>query len=499
MELSLAKIKKIGKIMNEEIIGRADEKKKLAKIMNSKDAEFLAVYGRRRVGKTFLVRHFFKGKGVYFELAGEKDSAYKVQLINFYRSVQETFKPDLPIKIPATWKEAFSILTVFIEAQPENKKVIIFLDELPWMASRRSGLIQALDYEWNRKWSNISNLILVVCGSAASWVLEKLIHAKGGLHNRITDTIHLKPFSLGEADLYLKSRGINLKPMQVLELYMVMGGIPHYLRQVEKGKSSTQIINSLCFRRDGFLFSEFSRLYKSLFDQSEVHNRITRQIVKKRNGISRDELLRATGFSSGGTFQKRLLELEESGFIDVYVPFGKRKKDLFIKVVDEYTLFFLHWIDPLVKKSSVGYNPNYWLNLSKKPKYLSWAGYAFEAICMKHADRIMKSLGIANLAGEIGSWRFIPAKKSKERGAQIDLLIDRTDNSINLCEIKFSDNKFSIDKSYAKNLINKIEVFEEKTKTKKQIFLTMITTMGIKKNIWSEDLVDSEVILKDIF
>ncbi len=485
--------------MNEEIVGRADEKKKISKILNSKDAEFLAIYGRRRVGKTFLIRNFFKGKGVYFELTGEKDSMYKVQLANFYRSVQETFKPDLPIKMPATWKEAFSILTTLIEAQPKKKKVIIFLDELPWMATKRSGLIQALDYEWNRKWSNISNLILVVCGSAASWVLEKLIHAKGGLHNRITDTIHLTPFSLGEADLYLKSRGINLKSMQVLELYMVMGGIPHYLRQVEKGKSATQIINSLCFHRDGFLFSEFGRLFKSLFDQPDVHNRIIRELVKKRNGISREELLKATGFSSGGTFQKRLLELEESGFIDIYVPYGRRKKDFFIKVVDEYTLFFLHWIDPAVRKSSIGYNPNYWLNISKEPKYHNWAGYAFEAICMKHVGRIIKSLGIANLAGETGSWRFIPAKGSKERGAQIDLLIDRTDNSINICEIKFSGNRFAIDKNYAKNLTNKLEVFEEKTKTNKQTFLTMITTMGIKKNIWSEDLVDSEVILKDIF
>jgi len=485
--------------MNEEIVGRADEKKKLSKILNSKDAEFLAIYGRHRVGKTFLIRNFFKGKGVYFELAGEKDSRYKVQLANFYRSVQETFRPDLPIKMPATWKEAFSILTVLIEAQPKEKKVIIFLDELPWMATKRSGLIQALDYEWNRKWSNISNLILVVCGSAASWVLEKLIHAKGGLHNRITDTIHLTPFSLGEAGLYLKSRGINLKSMQVLELYMVMGGIPHYLRQVEKGKSATQIINSLCFHRDGFLFSEFGRLFKSLFDQSDVHNRIIREIVKKRNGVSRDELLKATGFSSGGTFQKRLLELEESGFIDVHVPYGKRKKDFFIKVVDEYTLFFLHWIDPAVRKGSIGYNPNYWLNISKEQKYHNWAGYAFEAVCMKHVDRIIKSLGIANLAGETGRWRFIPAKGSKERGAQIDMLIDRTDNSINICEIKFSGNRFSIDKNYAKNLINKLEVFEGKTKTNKQTFLTMITTMGIKKNIWSEDLVDSEVILKDIF
>ena len=485
--------------MSEKIIGRANEIEKLSKILGSKSAEFLAIYGRRRVGKTFLIRNFFIRKGVYFELAGEKDAGRKTQLENFHRSILETFKPGFPIKRPETWKEAFSILTTFIEAQPKKKQVIIFLDELPWMASKRSGLIQALDYEWNRKWSHIGNLILVVCGSAASWILEKLIHAKGGLHNRITHTIHLTPFSLGEADLYLKSRGVNLKPMQLLELYMVMGGVPHYLRQVEKGKSATQIIHSLCFQRDGFLFSEFGRLFKSLFDHSDVHNRIIREIVKKRNGISREELLQATGFSSGGTFQKRLIELEESGFIDLFIPFGKRKKDFHIKVVDEYTLFFLHWIAPVAKKSSIGYNPNYWLNVSKEPKYRSWAGYAFEAVCMKHVDRIIKSLGIENFAGEIGTWRFIPAKKSKERGAQIDLLIDRSDNSINICEIKFSNNMFSIDKSYAKNLINKMKVFEEKTKTKKQVFLTMITTMGIKKNIWSEDLVGSEVVLKNLF
>lgn len=485
--------------MNEMIIGRADEKERLSRILGSKSAEFLAIYGRRRVGKTFLIRNFFTDKGVYFELTGEKDAVYKMQLENFHRSVQETFRPDLPIKKPETWKEAFSILTTFIKAQSKKKQVIIFFDELPWMATKRSGLIQALDYEWNSQWSHIGNLILIVCGSAASWILEKLIHAKGGLHNRITHTIHLKPFNLEEAALYLKSRGINLKPMQLLELYMVMGGVPHYLRQVEKGKSATQIIHSLCFKKDGFLFSEFDRLFKSLFDHSEVHNRIIREIVKKRNGTSREELLKATGFSSGGTFQKRLLELEESGFIDIFVPFGKRKKDIHIKVIDEYTLFFLHWIAPVAKKRSIGYNPNYWLNVSKEPQYRIWAGYAFEAVCMKHADRIIKSLGIENLAGEIGTWRYIPSPKSKETGAQIDLLIDRSDNSINICEIKFSDNKFSINKNYAKNLINKMKVFEEKTKTKKQVFLTMITTMGIKKNIWSEDLVDSEVTLNNFF
>lgn len=483
----------------EKIIGREIEKNKLTQILHSKEAEFLALYGRRRVGKTFLIRNFFQGKGLYFELAGEKDASHRMQLDNFHRAVQEVFQPDLPIKQPDSWKEAFSTLTTLVEMQPGKKKVILFFDELPWLATSRSGVIQALDYEWNRKWSRNINIKLIVCGSASSWILEKLIHAKGGLHNRITGTIHLLPFTLGESNHYLNSRGIRLKPIQVLELYMVMGGILHYLRQVEKGKSSTQVINSLCFNKDGFLFSEFNRLFQSLFDRAEVHNKMIREIAKKRNGISREDLLKATRYTSGGTFNKRLQELEKSGFIDVFVPYGKSKKNISIKILDEYSLFFLNWIDPIQKKGSIGYNPNYWLNVSKEPKYRSWSGYAFEAVCLKHVDQIIKSLKIKNLAGEIGNWRFIPSKGSKDIGAQIDLLIDRTDNSINICEIKFSTKEYSIDKSYAKKLAKKIQVFEEKLNLKKQIFLTMITTMGIKNNIWSEDLVDSEVILKDLF
>ena len=286
--------------------------------------------------------------------------------------------------------------------------------------------------------------------------------------------------------------------LQILELYMAIGGIPHYLRQVEKGKSSTQIINSLCFHKDGFLFTEFTRLFQSLFDHADIHNKIICEIGKKRNGILRADLLEATGYKSGGTFKKRLQELRESGFIQEFIPYGKSRKDFTIKIVDEYTLFFLHWIKPLRERSGFRYNPNYWLNLSKEPGYLSWAGYAFEAVCMKHIDQILKKLEIENLASGIGSWRYIPPKKSRETGAQIDLLIDRIDNSINVCEIKFSNNKYSIDKTDARNLDNKVKIFEEKTGTKKQIFVTMITTLGLKRNFYSEELVDSEVILKDL-
>jgi AAA+ ATPase superfamily predicted ATPase len=223
------------------IIGREREKKKLSKILSSGEPEFLAIYGRRCVGKTFLIHEFFHNKGLYFELIGQKDAVLIMQLENFYQAIQETFQPKLPIKKPDSWKEALSILTTLVEAQPAKKKIILFFDELPWLATKRSELLQALEYEWNRKWSRNNNLKLIVCGSAASWVIENLIQAKGGLHNRITATIHLQPFTLNESSRYLKSRGAQLKPLQILELYMAIGGIPHYLRQVEKGKSSTQI------------------------------------------------------------------------------------------------------------------------------------------------------------------------------------------------------------------------------------------------------------------
>ncbi len=277
-----------------------------------------------------------------------------------------------------------------------------------------------------------------------------------------------------------------------------MGGIPHYLGQVQKGKSSAQTINSLCFNKNGFLYSEFHRLFRSLFDHSETHNKIIRAIVKNNNRISRDKLIKATGHTSGGRFNKRIQELKESGFIDEFIPYGKRKKDLIIKIIDEYTLFFLEWIEPIQSMSTFD-TPNYWLNISKEMKFKIWAGYAFEAICMKHIYQIVKTLGLENIVIGIGRWHFTPPQRSKEKGAQIDLLIDRTDDSINICEIKHSNKEYLIDKSYAKNLTNKINIFGEKTQTKKQTFLTMITTFGIKKNIWSEDLVDSEVLLKDLF
>jgi AAA+ ATPase superfamily predicted ATPase len=481
-----------------KIIGREKEKKILSNILSLKEPEFLAIYGRRRVGKTFLIRNFFNDKGLYFEVTGQYKTSYKQQLENYYNALFIAFKITSPIPKPTSWKEALSLLTFLIKTQAENRKIIMFFDELPWLATQRSGLLAALDYEWNTEWSNLKNLKLIVCGSAASWVLDNIINATGGLHNRITRIIHLKPFSLGETEEYLKKRGVRLKPLQILELYMAMGGIPYYLNQIEKGKSATEIISRVCFTDDGLLFSEYDRLFRSLFKNAEVHLKIIQKIVKKGNHISKKELINSGGFSSGGGFRDKIMELVSSGFIREYVPFGKKSRDTVLKITDEYTMFFMEWIEPIKRRGAIS-NPDYWLNASTQQKYKTWTGYAYEAVCEKHIQQIIRKLGIANVAGEIGKWHFFPAVGSKKTGAQIDLVIDRFDDCINICEIKFSRNEYVIDKKYARNLLNKINVFEEKTGTKKQIFLTLITTMGLKKNLYTEDLVHSEVVMNDLF
>lgn len=481
------------------IVGREREIKTLDQLWKSKEAEFLALYGRRRVGKTYLIREYFSENNcVYFEISGEKDGNLHNQLENFTHLFSQSFYNGLSLLTPSHWKDAFELLTKEIQKIPQSKKIVLFFDELPWLAGKKSGILQALDYYWNSFWSKQRNLILIVCGSAASWMLENLINAKGGLHNRLTKTILLKPYPLHGVKIFLQSRNIVLTEKQVLDLFMVFGGIPYYLKQIEKGKSATQIINRVCFQSDGLLYSEFDRLFGSLFEHAEINLAMIRAIAKKRHGLSRGELIKNTSIASGGTLNKRLRELEAAGFIQKYVPYGNKKKEHYYRIIDEYCYFYLTWIEP-IKNSGMKVGKSYWQTKSKTAPAISWSGYAFENICLKHTDQIQEALELQEIACEIGSWRYVPAKRSDDTGAQIDLLFDRADGIISLCEIKHSENIFSVDKSYAKVLKNKIEVFEKHFPTKKQIFLTLITTMGAKSTIWSEEIIHNQVTLKDLF
>ncbi len=306
------------------------------------------------------------------------------------------------------------------------------------------------------------------------------------------------PFTLIETQVFLKKLKINLNIKQILEIYIAFGGVPHYLKQLKRGKSSVENINEICFTKDGILFNEFNNLYSALFEFYENHIKIIKALSKKNKGLTRNELLRLTGIESGGGFSGILDELEESGFIASYLPFDHKSNDKLFRLVDEYSLFYLKWISKAPKNVANNPDNNYWLLKQNSPSYRSWAGYAFENLCLKHITLIKKCLGISGIATLESCW-FSSHKGKNKAGAQIDLIIDRSDNCISLCEIKFSDNEFIINKNYAENLKNKIDVFKRQTKTKKTVFVVMITTNGVKKNKYFDELIDKQITIAEIF
>lgn len=483
------------------IIGRKKEQKLLRSLYEREDPDFLAIYGRRRVGKTYLIRNFFRDLPcTYFEVTGLKDGSLKEQIHLFTEKLDKVFSTNHLENPPKNWLKALYLLTECIEKKPKKEKIILFFDELPWLSSQKSGFLQALDYYWNTNWSSHNNLKLVVCGSAASWMLNNLIRAKGGLHNRLTATVSLKPFTLFEAEEYLKKRGVVLNRRLILDLYMTIGGIPHYLNHVKKNLSPSQNINQMCFTKDGMLFEEFQILFASLFDDSPAHIEIIRIIAGARNGINKLELIKKAKLtSSGGRFTARLNELEEAGFIASFTPQTHKKKGTFYRVIDEFTLFFLNWIEPATNQLKLSLNSsNYWESKMQTHLWKIWSGYAFEAICFKHIEQIKKALGIHAIASEISSWRYV-AQKINEEGVQIDLLIDRADGIINLCEMKYCEGDFTITKKIAENLEKKQHVYKSIMNIPKTVFLTMITPHGIRENDHSKRLVIDQVSLNDLY
>lgn len=479
----------------DKIIGRTKEKKKLERLYHSNKAQFLAIYGRRRIGKTHLIRSFFRDKGVYFEVTGSHGAGKKEQLRHFLRTLQEVFPGDYTF---LEWDDAFDALRIAIQKSDPTKKHILFIDELPWFASPKSGFLRALDLCWNRYLSTMPNVLLVICGSAAHWMIKKVIQDKGGLHNRLTDQIRLEPFTLKETEHYLSAQGVQLNKKQIAELFMVFGGVANYLDNIPQGKSAAQIVNEKCFNPQNFLFSEFTRLYSSLFDDSRKHINVIRALANKpRRGLTLSEILKATSLSSGGAIAAVLEELEEAGFIMSQLAFGKRTKEKRYRLVDEYSLFYLRWIEPIAPSQSRDADPDYWNKQNGTAGWNEWAGYAFENLCLKHTYAIKHRLGISGVSTSESYFSYLPPQKSEERGAEIDLVITRKDNCTNLCEMKFTNAPFTIDKTYAQNLENKKDVFRKITHIDNALFTTLVTTYGLIKNIHASSV--TEIVLDDLF
>ena len=470
------------------LIGRDKEKQILLGALKEEYSQFVAVYGRRRVGKTFLIRESFDYK-FDFQFTGAAKMTARKQLVHFRRTLKEHGQKDTPEL--TNWGDAFSELKRLISNMPEGKKVI-FLDELPWMDAPRSGFLSELESFWNGWASARKDIVFIVCGSSTSWMVKKIIKNKGGLHNRLNHRISLKPFSLGLCEKLAQSRGLVLNRKQMLEAYMVFGGVPYYWSLLQKGASITQEIDRLIFSPDGELHDEFEMLYASLFKKPEPYIKVIELLAKKKMGMTRLELLAASGLEDNGAFSDILKDLEWCGFIRSYCMMGYKTKSEIFQLIDHYTLFYYEYIDGTRQGS------NYWRTMLGSPKYNTWCGLAFERACLWHVDQIKQKLGISGILTNEYAWRCQPDEKTGQRGVQIDLLIDRSDVIIDLCEMKYSNDTYAITPDYAAELSRKRSVFQAVTETKKAIHTVMVTTDGLKQNEQSGGIL-AEVTLDDLF
>jgi uncharacterized protein len=469
-----------------DFIGREGEAAKILKLENSSKAEFLALYGRRRVGKTYLIKALYRELFAFY-VTGVANVSVTEQLINFNLALKKYSKKKWDM--PENWLYAFQQLIEHLEKSKQKKK-IIFIDELPWFDTPNARFLQALEHFWNSWASARKDIFLIVCGSAASWMLTKLIHNKGGLYNRVTYRMKIEPFTLRECSLFLQKRKIALDAYQIIQLYMVLGGIPFYWETVSRGRSAAQIIEEVCFSEGGLLQNEFHAVFQSLFNQPERHLSIVKTLATKAKGLLRGEIASLSGLSNGGGLSRLLKELEESGFITSYVPFGKASRNTLYQLSDFYSLFYLKF---LFRQNRGG--KNQWIKMIDSPTHRAWSGYAFEQVCLYHIQQLQQALGISGMQTQVSSWR----SASDKRGAQIDLIIDRRDQVINLCEMKFSINPFVISKKYADELRNKIGCFKSETLTRKAVFLTMITTFGVTNNQHSGSVVQNDLTMDVLF
>lgn len=468
------------------LIGRNLEQRLLEQYIESPRSEFIAIYGRRRVGKTYLVTETFKDR-LAFDMTGVLEGEKEDQMASFFLSLQKSGYGGVK---PKTWIEAFEALKIVLEPALAKGAAVIFIDELPCLDTPRSGLVKALDLFWNGWANRKDNVKLIVCGSATTWMVDNIIDNHGGLHDRITHELHLHPFTLGETEDYLKVNGFRWNRLSVAQAYMILGGVPYYLSLLDKGQSLTANIDRLFFADDAELRREYDRLFKSLFRNPQPYARIIQLLCSNRKGLTRKEISEKIGKETGGHLSKMLENLENCDFIRQYRVKDKKinSKNGIFQLVDFFTRFHN---DFCVKGTT---DEHYWSNMLNTPRQNTWYGLAFERLCQAHIPQIKKALGIDRIHTEYYSWR----SKSSKPAAQVDLVIERADQITNLCEIKYSRAEYSIDSDEYAKLQNRLADFERETGTKGAVNLTFITTFGLKDNSYSSD-VHYLVCLDDLF
>ena len=475
------------------IIGREYEQKLIRNYYDSNKAELVAIYGRRRVGKTFLVKKMLEGE-FSFSFTGMYEASRAVQLNQFQKNLERySKKAQRRLK---DWFDAFDVLREYLESLQKDK-IVVFLDELPWMDTPKGNFLNAFGQFWNDWASTKSQLKLFVCGSATTWMMSKLIGNKGGLYGRVCRSIYLAPFSLKETELFLKEvKEIDWSRKQIIEAYMILGGIPFYLDMILKGQPLSASINDLFYREGAPLRYEFDFLFRSLFKESTIYKRIIETLAQKGVGMSRQELLQELKLQEGGNLTEILENLVMCDFIRKYTILGKNSRDIQYQLTDLFSLFHLKFV-----AHHNGQDEHYWSNLDGKSIQNTWKGIAFERVCLHHIKQIKETLGISGILSNVHSWACKPFTDKDGiswKGGQIDLLIDRDDNVISLCEMKYVSGSFTITEDYEKHLRYRADLLRKVSKTRKALQHVFITTFGINQNKFS-GIVQNEVTLEDLF
>lgn len=469
------------------MVGRKQEIRTLDEVMSRGQSQFVAVYGRRRIGKTYLIRQYFNGKFTFYH-TGEANVGMKDQLLGFRDSLKDYGHV---CSVPTSWREAFRELRTLIENAPDGKKVV-FIDEMPWMDTPRSKFLSALEHFWNAWGSSRDDLVLIVCGSASTWIVNNILKNRGGLHNRITDQIHLMPFTLSECEELSKDLGLAMSRQEICSLYMILGGVAYYWGFLRKGESVAQNVDRLFFAENGKLRWEFDSMLASLFKRDAGCRKVFAALAAKGVGIARDELLKKTGMSDGKVFTQTLEALEKCGFIRRYSAYGKKQRNSLYQLIDSFSLFHLRFIAPEANP-----DPHAWsTGISSKEKD-AWAGLAFERVCLLHVAELKKALGIGGVRTAVCSWQH-RADETYGKGAQIDLLIDRADKVVNVCEMKFASGHYVLNKAESERIDNKILAFRTVTGTSKSIFLTVVTTNALVDNEYARK-VQNVILLDSLF
>ena len=472
-----------------EIAGRKEEITLLQSLIEKEEASFVAVYGRRRIGKTYLIRQVYKNQ-IIFECSGVLEENKEQQLENFWRSLNEINPQSQPPLPPKTWIEAFFQLRAYLNTQKQESKKVIFLDEIPWFETPRSGFLAALDGFWNQYCSKRNDIILVICGSAASWIIDKVINNRGGLHNRLTHHILLMPLTLGETKAFFDLKNVKLSLKDITQIYMCVGGVPFYLKNIQAGESVPQILDHLFYHKQATLKNEFQNLYAALFKNNAYHEEVVEALSTKNRGLTRNEIIEATGIKGGGGLTTVLEELTQCGFVMPIYPINKTKEDCLYRLVDEYSLFYFKFLKAGKTQSS-------WAQITESPIFKIWSGYAFENLCFKHTDQIKKALGISGMI--TNEYSYVSKSKTGQQGIQIDMIIDRADNCVNILEVKFQNTVYEVSENYARKLLEKSDIFKEQTGINKNIFITLLSVFGAKKNEHYLMAVTNQLLIDDLF